>query len=61
MKPEIYAIVTAVNELTRQMFVDEERIEKLELALVDMSQYISRADWCYLKPETLAALEGKDD
>ena len=33
MKPEIYAIVTAVNELTRQMAVDEERIEKLETAL----------------------------
>jgi len=30
MKPEIHAIVAAVNELTRQMAVDAERIEKLE-------------------------------
>jgi hypothetical protein len=92
MKPEIHAIVAAVNELTRQMAVDaeriekleeengvlfaanvrlnsradldcdhyHERIEKLEAALDDMSQYLSRADWHYLKPETIAALEGKD-
>jgi len=38
-----------------------ERIEKLEAALDDMGQYISRADWFYLKPETLAALGGKKD
>jgi hypothetical protein len=36
------------------------RIAKLEAALDDMSQYVSRADWHYLKPETIAALEGKD-
>ena len=34
-------------------------IEKLEAALDDMAQYVSRADWHYLKPETLAAMEGK--
>ena len=38
----------------------EARIEQLEAALDDMSQYVSRADWHYLKPETFAALEGKD-
>jgi len=39
----------------------EARIEKLEAALDDMSQYVSRADWSYLKPDTIVALEGKDD
>lgn len=39
----------------------ETRIEKLEAALDDMAQYVSRADWHYLKDETLKALEGKDD
>jgi hypothetical protein len=33
MKAEVHAIVTAVNELTRQMSVDANRIEKLEAAL----------------------------
>ena len=33
MKAEVHAIVTAVNELTRQMSVDADRIEKLEAAL----------------------------
>ena len=28
------------------------RIEKLEAALEDMAQYISKADWIQLKPET---------
>jgi len=36
-------------------------IEKLEAALDDMAQYVSRADWHYIKPETIAALERKDD
>ena len=36
-----------------------DRIEKLEAALDDMSQYVSRADWHYLKPETIAALEAE--
>jgi hypothetical protein len=35
------------------------RIEQLESALDDMCQYISRADWFYLKPETRAALGEK--
>ena len=38
-----------------------DRIEKLEAALDDMAQYVSRADWHYLKDETRNALEGKDD
>lgn len=36
------------------------RIEVLELALIDLSQYVSMANWRSLKPETLAALEGTD-
>ena len=39
----------------------EDRIEKLEAALDDMAQYVSRADWHYLKDETRKALEGKND
>ena len=38
-----------------------ERIEQLEAALNDMSQYLSRTDWQYLKDETIKTLEGKDD
>lgn len=38
-----------------------ERIEQLEAALDDMSQYVSRADWHYLKPETIVALGEKKD
>lgn len=37
-----------------------DRILKLEAALDDMAQYVSRADWHYLKDETRKALEGKD-
>ena len=33
----------------------DERIEKLEAALEDMAQFISRADWTQLKKETLEA------
>jgi len=36
------------------------RIEKLEAALEDALQYVSRADWHYLKDETRKALEGED-
>ena len=36
-------------------------IEKLEAALDDALQYVSRADWHYLKDETRKALEGKKD
>jgi hypothetical protein len=39
----------------------DNRIEKLEAALDDVAQYISRADWHYLKDETRNALEGKDE
>jgi hypothetical protein len=38
-----------------------DRIERLETALEDALQYVSRADWHYLKDETRKALEGKDD
>jgi HAMP domain-containing protein len=41
------------------MDVAADRIEQLEAALDDMGQYISRADWLYLKPETRAALGEK--
>ena len=36
-----------------------DRIEQLEAALDDMAQYVSRADWHYIKPETRAALGEK--
>jgi hypothetical protein len=59
MKPEIYAIVTAVNELTRQMAVDEERIAKLEAALLDViDNFFDGARICEIARK---ALEGKDD
>lgn len=37
-----------------------DRIEKLEAALDDALQYVSSADWHYLKDETRKALEGED-
>lgn len=40
---------------------DQHRIKQLEAALDDLAQYVSRADWHYLKPETIAALEEKKD
>lgn len=43
---------------TREVY--QKRIEKLEAALDDMAQYVSRADWNYLKDETRKALDGKD-
>ena len=36
------------------------RAEKLEAALDDALQFVSRADWHYLKDETRKALEGKE-
>ena len=62
MKAEVHAIVTAVNELTRQMSVDADRIEKLEAALRELS-----TDWdCCAVSKNMKliarkALEGKDD
>jgi hypothetical protein len=62
----------AVGELTLPQWQDwlvrynavlgerDARIEKLEAALEDALQYVSRADWHYLKDETRKALEGKD-
>jgi hypothetical protein len=46
-----------------QVLRDEaaDRIEKLEAALDDAMQYVSRADWHYLKNETRKALEGNYD
>ena len=72
MKPEIYAIVTAVNELTRQMSVDEERIEKLEAALLvalgmlsEMGlSYAEKCEMAYehlLKIKVAALVEEKKD
>jgi len=37
------------------------RVKQLEAALEDALQYVSRADWHYLKDETHKALEGKDE
>ena len=37
----------------------EKRNKELESALDDMAQYVSRADWHYIKPETRAALGEK--
>jgi hypothetical protein len=66
MKPEIYAIVAAVNELTRQMAVDEERIEKLEAALRFYACGCKSVEGCNFLGSTCGkfarkALEGKDD
>lgn len=36
-----------------------DRIEKLEAALDDAVQYVSRADWHYLKDETRKALDAE--
>jgi len=38
-----------------------DRIFQLEAAIDDLLQYVSRADWHYLKPETIQALEDRDD
>lgn len=35
------------------------RIKELEAAIDDLLQYVSRADWHYLKPETIQAMENK--
>jgi len=48
-------------ELHWKLCAAEAHIEKLEAALEDALQYVSRADWHYLKDETRKALEGKDD
>jgi predicted RNase H-like nuclease (RuvC/YqgF family) len=50
-----------VEEYERKFYLGTDRIEKLEAALDDMAQYVSRADWHYLKDETCKALEGKND
>ena len=53
-----YSMVEISNRRAREA---ADRIEKLEAALDDALQYVSRADWHYLKDETRKALEGEDD
>ena len=50
-----------VWDLCDRLETAADRIEKLEAALDDALQYVSRADWHYLKDETRKALEGKDE
>ena len=67
MKEEVHAIVTAVNELTRQMSVDANRIEKLEAALLEIFDHECRTSdksfiACVARDALWhQALEGKDD
>ena len=51
----------AVNDIRFYWSRLEERNKELEAALDDMAQYVSRADWHYIKPETRAALGEKKD
>ena len=53
-----YSMVEISNRRAREA---ADRIEKLEAALDDALQYVSRADWHYLKDETRKALEKKDE
>ena len=57
---EVSAALTKMVADERRYATPDPRIKQLELALVDMSQYVSMADRHYLKPETLATLEGTD-
>jgi hypothetical protein len=50
-----------INRAYDHLEESHKRIEALEAALDDMAQYVSRADWHYLKPETRAALGEKKD
>ena len=50
-----------LNEQNAEIDRLKARNKKLEAALEDALQYVSRADWHYLKDETRKALEGKDD
>jgi len=68
MKAEVHTIVTAVNELTRQMSVDADRIAKLEAALRDVLLWTDDCnacdyddDWSDIEVRARKALEGKDD
>ena len=64
LEEEIGVLFAANVRLNSRADLDSDgyadRIEKLEAALDDMAQYVSRADWHYLKDETRKALEGKD-
>jgi hypothetical protein len=57
--PEVFLMTSAM--VSPVAYDAADRIEKLEAALEDALQYVSRADWHYLKDETRKALEGKDD
>ena len=56
MKAEVHTIVTAVNELTRQMSVDADRIEKLKAAL---RVYANEDHWSGDNFEPIMFPEGK--
>ena len=49
------------NEAADRIETQDKRNKELEAALDDMAQYVSRADWHYIKPETRAALGEKKD
>ena len=64
MKPEIHAIVTAVNELTRQMAVDADRIERLEAAvrrIADLTERWEHDLISQVNEIARKALEGEND
>lgn len=59
----VLAMQARINELEGQLnaITDDavDRIFQLEAAIDDLLQYVSRADWHYLKPETIQALEDR--
>jgi hypothetical protein len=59
-----YVRVVFFQDETHDYFTAQDaakRIEALEAALNDLRGYVSRADWHYLKPKTIATMEGKDE
>ena len=50
---------TVINAYEEERHQAAERIKLLEAALDDLSGYVSRADWHYLKTDTVALLWGK--
>jgi len=54
------AYIGAVSKDRKAAREAADRIEQLEAAIDDILQYVSRADWHYLKEETRKALEGKE-
>jgi len=61
----VLAMQARINELEGQLnaITDDavDSIFQLEAAIDDLAKYVSRADWHYLKPETIQALEDRDD